>query len=491
MKLGKFELDKIYCGDCEKLMQYIPSNKVDLIGTDPPYGIAFMGKKWDTFEPKGAYQHKKGFKQLPRHSTNAMMEFFVPVWKECLRILKPGGFAFIMCSSRQDVLMTQIQALSEAGFNTGFTSIYWTYASGFPKAGNISKMVDKRECRKQLTKKLGKKPTKKEFEIAWKEFAPIKEIRKNGTSPTGFEPKRGWHEHSMKQVYEIKERVSPQAQKLEGSYAGFQPKPAVEIIIVAMKPLSEKTYIDQALENRKGITWLDDCKMPYKSEKDLKSGTKLRNNKVPQTIYGGGKGIPPKPCRSDIKGRFPANLLVSDDVLNDGKIRKDGGIGGRGKHSRGNGYGFKPTGEVDKKKPKGQGSYSRYFDLDAWAVSKGVKDTFPFLIVPKASKSEKNRGLEEFKKTRIKGRDKGQDIRNVPYKTRPTPIKNIHPTVKPIKLMSYLIILGSREGDIIFDPFIGSGTTAIACKILNRRYLGFETNKEYIEIANARIKAEK
>lgn len=68
-------------------------------------------------------------------------------------------------------------------------------------------------------------------------------------------------------------------------------------------------------------------------------------------------------------------------------------------------------------------------------------------------------------------------------------MKNIHPTVKPIKLMSYLIMLGSRKGDIILDPFIGSGTTAIACKLLNRKYLGFEISKEYVEIANARLNA--
>ena len=65
--------------------------------------------------------------------------------------------------------------------------------------------------------------------------------------------------------------------------------------------------------------------------------------------------------------------------------------------------------------------------------------------------------------------------------------KSWHPTTKPLKLMSYLITLGSREGDIVLDPFMGSGTTGIACKLLNREFIGCEINKEYFEIARKRI----
>ena len=58
---------------------------------------------------------------------------------------------------------------------------------------------------------------------------------------------------------------------------------------------------------------------------------------------------------------------------------------------------------------------------------------------------------------------------------------------EPIQLFSYLITLGSRENDLILDPFIGSGTTAIASRLLNRNFIGFELNKEYYDIANTRI----
>ena len=61
----------------------------------------------------------------------------VDTWKECLRVLKAGAFAFIMSSPRQDVLCKMILNLIEAGFETNFTSLYWCYASGFPKAQRL------------------------------------------------------------------------------------------------------------------------------------------------------------------------------------------------------------------------------------------------------------------------------------------------------------------------------------------------------------------
>ena len=66
--------------------------------------------------------------------------------------------------------------------------------------------------------------------------------------------------------------------------------------------------------------------------------------------------------------------------------------------------------------------------------------------------------------------------------------KNFHPTVKSLKLMEYLVKLVSREGATVLDPFLGSGTTGIACAKLNRRFIGIEKEEEYIKIAEARIK---
>ena len=66
---------------------------------------------------------------------------------------------------------------------------------------------------------------------------------------------------------------------------------------------------------------------------------------------------------------------------------------------------------------------------------------------------------------------------------------NFHPTVKSLKLMEYLVKLVTLPDGIVLDPFLGSGTTAVACKKLNKGCIGIELNQEYVDIANARIKA--
>ena len=66
--------------------------------------------------------------------------------------------------------------------------------------------------------------------------------------------------------------------------------------------------------------------------------------------------------------------------------------------------------------------------------------------------------------------------------------KNHHPTVKPIKLMEYLIKLITPKGGIVLDPFMGSGSTGVACAKLGFNFIGIEKEEDYIKIANARIK---
>jgi site-specific DNA-methyltransferase (adenine-specific) len=308
----------LICGDALHKLKEIQTDSIDACITDPPYGYSFMNKDWD--------------KAVISSET----------WMEVLRVLKPGSFAAIMSSPRQDVLARMIVNLQEVGFRTDFTSIYWSYSSGFPKAANITNMLKKRGIDK------------------------------------------------------------PQ---LDGSYAGYQPKPALEVILVCMKPLQEKTFVDQALSNGKGVSWLDYCKL---------------------------------------NERFSANLLVSDLILKD---------------------------------------HSKYFDLDCW-----FDTTFPFIICPKASTAERNRGLDKWIYQKVNDGRKTK-IDN-PFQRGETLRKNTHPTCKPIKLMSYLISLFSREGgDIVLDPFCGSGSTLIAAKMLKRQYIGIDINQEYIEIAKKRLES--
>jgi site-specific DNA-methyltransferase (adenine-specific) len=67
------------------------------------------------------------------------------------------------------------------------------------------------------------------------------------------------------------------------------------------------------------------------------------------------------------------------------------------------------------------------------------------------------------------------------------PRNKVHPTEKPVELMEVLINNSSQEGELVLDPFMGSGTTAIACINNNRNYIGFELDKQYYDIANVRI----
>jgi len=192
--------------------------------------------------------------------------------------------------------------------------------------------------------------------------------------------------------------ATDEAKALEGSYAGFQPKPAVEVVIVAMKPLREKGYTAQAMATGKGVTWLDNCRMPYVSEADKKAAAdknQHENYKNPGSNKDSYSGDYPERHNYDAsKGRFPANLLVSDDALNDGNITtSEGGVTQMRSH----------FGSVDAQQRNGgygdSGSHSRYFDVDAWWAQQlhdmpdSVKQVFPFLIVPKPSKSEKDKGL--------------------------------------------------------------------------------------------------
>lgn len=84
---------------------------------------------------------------------------------------------------------------------------------------------------------------------------------------------------------------------------------------------------------------------------------------------------------------------------------------------------------------------------------------------------------------------------NVEYENYPISIldfkegnnNHIHPTQKPIALFEYLIKTYSNKGDMVLDNCMGSGTTAIACKRLNRHYIGFEINPEYCKVAEKRL----
>lgn len=500
--------NEIIIGDCAEVLKQLPDESIDCIVTDPPYGYSFMGLSWD--------------KALP--SEEAL--------RECCRVLKAGAFGFFMCAPRQDVLSRMIIRLEDAGFNIGFSSLYHCYASGFPKSSNIGKLIDKRNGRlpeeykalgnylktQREVKKLSQKdiavyfpsktggltgcywnwenaanvPTLEQWGILkelldldsrFDELIEREEAEREiiGTRFNGVGSDSGTGRYQMnngnsKLTKEVKitAQTTDKAREFSGAFAGNSLKPAVEIVIVVMKPLDCKTYVDQALKNGKGVSWLDSCRIPYGSDSEKWTvKPEYRTKKTWRDMEGRTDILNPE---TDFKcnegGRFPANLLCSDNCLDRGIITKCSKVNSPLVDMRGGNYGAGLGRKLeDRNYERGyndSGDFSRYFSLDAWFDKKlselpeEQQKTFPFLITPKPSKREKNKYIE-----------------------------NKHPTVKPLKLMSYLITMGSREGDVILDPFAGSGTTLEACKLLNRVFIGIDKDPENEKYMRARGQLDK
>jgi len=106
----------IFCGDCLEVLRTLPDSIVDAVVTDPPYGLEFMGKRWDYDVPS------------------------VDVWAECLRVLKPGGHLLAFAGTRTQHRMAV--RIEDAGFEIR-DMIAWVYGSGFPKSLDVSKAIDK------------------------------------------------------------------------------------------------------------------------------------------------------------------------------------------------------------------------------------------------------------------------------------------------------------------------------------------------------------
>jgi DNA modification methylase len=122
-------------GDCLEKLKELEDNSVDSIVTDPPYGLGFMGKSWD----------------------NSGIAYNVEMWKECLRVLKPGGHLLAFGGTRTYHRMAS--AIEDAGFEVR-DMIEWVYGQGFPKSLNIGKAT-----LKLIEKELSKQTNKK---IVWK-----------------------------------------------------------------------------------------------------------------------------------------------------------------------------------------------------------------------------------------------------------------------------------------------------------------------------------
>jgi site-specific DNA-methyltransferase (adenine-specific) len=245
----------IYQGDCIDILPTLDAESVDSIVTDPPYGISFMGKKWDYDVPS------------------------VDVWRECFRVLKPGGHLLSFAGTRTQHRMAV--NIEDAGFEIR-DMIAWVYGSGFPKSLNIGKAVDKLQGN--------------EREVSGYEERFGREGRK---AKCGFKEEyvgaSGTQDQSA--MKPIMLPVSEEAKQWEGW--GTALKPAHEPICMARKPLAEKTVAENCLKWGTGGINIDESRVGNELIPAQKRG-----NAVNVSFQSGG-------FTEEHTGRFPANLILS------------------------------------------------------------------------------------------------------------------------------------------------------------------------------------
>jgi site-specific DNA-methyltransferase (adenine-specific) len=440
------DINKIYNMDCREGLKLIDENSIDSIVTDPPYELGFMGKAWD----------KTG------------IAYDVEMWKECLRVLKPGGYLLSFGGTRtyhrmacaiedagfeirdsiqeffetDDMAKSFLESLSLEQIDTFFRlldayglsgQMAWVYGSGFPKSMNISMAIDKamgaeREAAKQ-----------------WE----------------------GW---------------------------GTALKPANEPICVARKPL-DGTVAENFLKWRTGGINIDACRIP--TDEILKSGSGVipcRNDeKVSRKRHGeesankiypenGATDFSMKPGvrGGDPLGRWPANVIF-DEVSANMLDEQSGALKS----------GFM---KADTQR-NADGGYNGGFPVDRV----GTRDTYGdiggasrFFYCAKPSQCERNFGCENMDSITAGQMTGGRKEGSAGLKSpragagRTNGGKNFHPTVKPLKLIEYLVTLVTPKGGISLDPFEGSGTHQRACIALGFNFIGFEIGKQYFEIIEGR-----
>ena len=366
-------------GDCLEEMQKLIDDgvQVDSVVTDPPYHLTSITERFGKegsapaqYGTDGAFARaSKGF--MGKEWDGGDIAFRKETWELALKLLKPGGHLLAFSGSRTYHRMAV--AIEDAGFEIR-DQIMWIYGSGFPKSLNIGKAVDKKLGNERVT--VGE--------------------RTRNVKP--FDDDNGWNSNNTTGNY-IYTKGNTQ---YEGW--GTALKPAHEPIVLARKPISEKSITDNVLKHETGGINIDACR-----------------------------------CKDN---RYPAN------VIHDG-LQED---------------------------------WARYF------------------YCPKTSKAEKNQGLENFTpkpmawsnqaKAELKrgnldfvGSGDGAKHNKVAMRV------NTHPTVKPQKLMQYLCRLVTPKNGTVLDLFMGSGSTGIAAKDEGFDFIGIEKDKEYFEIAGARIKS--
>lgn len=422
---------KLYLGNCLDHLEFMLDNSVDSIVTDPPYGLSFMGKKWDYDVPS------------------------VAIWAECLRVLKPGGHLLSFAGTRTQHRMAV--NIEDAGFEIR-DMIAWVYGSGFPKSMNVADAIEKHEAAK----------------IVRTEDEEGGVLESNVPAP---DPLPVFDPHA-----EVPIPYFQRTRKAEGY--GTALKPALEPITVARKPFNG-TVAANVLAHGTGALNVEACRIPTE---DKLGGGRLNGPTSMTSTCGGNEWDRPwmndksmrdeyatrtaeKVAAAEALGRWPANLIHdgSDEVLAAFPEAKgqQGDLKGHNKERQ------SPNGCFGKMAPA----------KDHAARIETDKSAARFFYCAKASRNDRHEGLQDpgpqFQRGTTLRKVENTDTKG-----------NNHPTVKPTDLMAYLCRLVTPPGGIVLDPFMGSGSTGKAAMREGFRFTGIEMDPDYFEIAEARIRHE-
>jgi len=397
---------KLIQGDSLEVLKRMKDNRIDSIVCDPPYGIKFLNKKWDYEIPS------------------------VELWQECLRVLKPGGYALVACGTRTQHRMAV--NLEDAGFII-IDIIGWLYGQGFPHSHNVAKAIEGK-----LT--TGSSNTK--------DFSKLngERLERGGWGISKLNKTQGYRDKNYTDETEQVDRLgelqptTEEAKKWVGW--GTRLKPALELWTLCQKEISEPNIAENLMKHGVGAINIDACRVPSEP---------VPINKLEQWSGFGQLERPDYEQEMNTQGRWPAN------IIHDG------------------------SDEVVEMFPENGGSAARFFYVAKPSKREKMRDLMIYQI--------EFEGLDDLP-DRIGGGLMGtvnQSLLTGSGNVRNNLMKNNHATVKPIALMEHLVTLITPPNGKVLDPFMGSGTTGIACVKLGFNFIGIDLEEEYVEIAKKRI----
>jgi DNA modification methylase len=486
---------RIITGDSLEILQgdEIADESLDSCVSDTPYNLTSIVKR---FGKEGAAPHRgeggeadpfsrtaRGF--MGQEWDGSGIAFRPELWQGVYRKLKPGAWVLAFGGTRTYHRLTC--AIEDAGFEIR-DCMAWVYATGFPKSHDMGQDLDElalRECWRAVVALVP--------EIMGGALSRGPLLAEAALAAVGALHCEAQAADALRELIR-EDRITEAAQKWAGW--GTALKPAWEPIVIARKPLSESSVARNLLRHGTGALNVEQARIA-RAEGDMagwaKSGAPAYAGLAPgSSTFQTRPKTAQEIAERNAGGRFPPNFLLGHgENCQEGAdgwqcdplcpVALLGEQGGRRKSGQWNGQ---ETGSGFG----GKRARPFYYAGDEGSAARFFPQFPPFFYVPKPTKGEKNRGLAgkvpKGKRSRLNSGGLANDPRWAPVEDH-----NIHPTVKPIELMRYLVRLVTPEGGTCLDHFAGSGTTGVACLDEGRSFVGIEKGPEYSEIARARMGA--